>query len=197
VKKGETFYRICKTYGVDPNEVARVNHLTDPTALSVGQKLWVPGADHAMEVQTPTPAPGYAGSPGGPAKPPSSMKGTLLFPVPGGNLGSRFGPRDDRMHEGLDILAPVGTPILAAEDGKVVYADDTIRGYGNMVIVKHAGNISTVYAHNSKDLVKSGDLVRRGQKIAEVGQTGRASAPHCHFEVRVGEKPTDPEFFLP
>lgn len=200
VKKGETLWRICHTYGVPLAEVSKANGIEDPTAIAVGQRLWMPGAERVLEVPPP---PSITG-PGGekregeaPDKSHAPTRGRLLFPVPGGKISSEFGQRGGRMHEGLDISAALGTPILAAEDGKVVYSDDGMRGYGNMVIVKHAGNIYTVYAHNRRNLVKAGDLVKRGQKIAEVGQTGRATGPHCHFEVRVGEKPVDPQLYLP
>jgi len=197
VKKGETFYRICKTYGVDQNEVARANHLADAAAISVGQRIWIPGADKTLSVPR-APSSGQATNNSRFADPPpSATKGTFILPVATGTITSPFGQRGDSMHEGIDIAAPAGTPILAADDGKVVYEGDDIRGYGNMVIIKHAGNLTTVYAHNRRNLVKTGDLVRKGQKIAEVGQTGRATGPHCHFEVRIGEKPVNPEFYLP
>ncbi len=82
--------------------------------------------------------------------------------------------------------------MFAADDGRVVYSDSRIRGYGNMIVIKHAGNLSTVYAHNKVNLVKEGDFVRRGQKIAEVGKTGNATGPHLHFEVRNGQEAVDP-----
>ena len=196
VKKGETLYRICRAYNADLGEVARANGISDPAAISVGQRIWIPGAQETKPVE-PAPSGGRS-SAGSPAAMPSrAHKGSLLFPVPGGRISSGFGMRDGRMHEGVDILAPEGSDVLAAADGKVVYADNTIRGYGNMIIVKHQGDLSTVYAHNSKNLVQVGDLVKRGQKIAEVGMTGRASAPHVHFEVRLGEKPVDPMWYLP
>ncbi len=199
VKKGETFYRICKTYGADQNDVARANHLADVTCISVGQRLWIPGADKTLHVP---PAPtAYSGpSKSGPPiadPPPSATRGTFILPVPKAIVTSPFGERDGRMHEGIDLAAPVGTPVYAADDGKVVYEGDDIRGYGNMIIIKHAGNLTTVYAHNRRNLVKTGELVKKGQKIAEVGQTGRATGPHCHFEVRIGERPVNPQFYLP
>jgi LysM repeat protein len=199
VKKGETFYRICKTYGADQNEVAKANHIADAAAISVGQKIWIPGADKPLSVPQ-APLGGPANENRGSSRtedPPLAARGTFILPVPNGQITSGFGQRDERMHEGVDICAPVGTPVLAADDGKVVYEGDDIRGYGNMIIIKHAGNLTTVYAHNSRNLVKTGDLVKKGQKIAEVGQTGRATGPHCHFEVRIGEKPVNPEFYLP
>jgi lipoprotein NlpD len=204
VKKGETLWRICQTYGVGVEEVCRVNQLKDPSNLSPGQSLWIPGADRVVDVPPATasnydyPAPGGDYSPGEPdITLPRGAKGSLLFPVPGGEISSGFGARrSGHTHEGVDIVAPMGTSILAADDGKVVYADNKIHGYGNMIIIKHAGNLVTVYAHNSKNLVGVGDLVKRGQKIAEVGQTGKASCPHCHFEVRIQEKAVDPMGYL-
>jgi LysM repeat protein len=208
VKKGETFWRICITYGVDQTEVARANKIKDTTSLEVGQRIWIPGADKVMIVKVPALNGSTASSStkynyskkrsskkSSYTPKTSTMKGTLAWPVKG-SISSRFGPRNGTVHEGLDISAPDGTPVYAAEDGKVTYADE-LRGYGNMIILKHAGKISTIYAHNKKNLVKSGDIVRKGQKIAEVGQTGKATGNHLHFEVRIGEKPVNPEFYLP
>ena len=99
-------------------------------------------------------------------------------------IGSPFGTRDGRPHEGIDLPAPVGTPVFAAADGQVAYAGNGIRGYGNLVVIKHAGDLLTVYAHNSLLLVTQGQPVRAGDRIALVGQSGRATGPHLHFEVR-------------
>ncbi|MFO8055889.1 MAG: M23 family metallopeptidase [bacterium] len=193
VKKGQTLWRICHTYGADIKEVSRVNRISDPGRLSVGQKIWIPGAEGVKTV--PRASPGSGGGRRDQNSPPTKHV-DLLFPVPGGKVSSGYGNRDGRMHEGIDISAPRGSRVVAADDGKVVYSDDTIRGYGNMIIIKHAGNISTVYAHNSRNLVGTGEIVKRGQKIAEVGKTGRATGCHLHFEVRVGEKPADPGYYL-
>jgi len=200
VKKGETLWRICHTYGADVQEVSRRNGIADPTQIQVGQRILIPGARETMAV-TPAPLPENGDDGEWPSRPlpppPSSLKGTLLCPVPGGQITSHFGDRHGSVHEGLDLSAPAGTPVLAAEDGKVVYSDDGTRGYGNMIIIKHAGNLSTIYAHNSRNLVHVGEMVKRGQKIAEVGATGHATGNHCHFEVRVEEKPVNPEYYLP
>jgi lipoprotein NlpD len=208
VKKGETFYRICLTYRVDRKEVARINKISNPSRLDVGQRLWIPGAQEVRTVAVaPSGGPGKGNGGGAtrgswnrtpPVTPsPSVTRGTFINPVPKGKTSSGFGARGERMHEGIDLSAPEGSPVLAADDGKVVYEGDEIRGYGNMIIIKHAGNLTTVYAHNRKNLVRNGEFVKRGEKIAEVGQTGRASGPHLHFEVRIGEKPVNPEFYLP
>lgn len=100
-------------------------------------------------------------------------------------------------HRGIDILAPEGTPIHAAKDGTVIYSGDKLAGYGNLIIIDHGGGVASVYGHNRCNLVRLNQKVRRGQVIAEVGQTGRATAPHVHFEVREGSKAVDPRKFLP
>lgn len=122
-------------------------------------------------------------------------------PVAQGDLGSYFGWRIDpltgrsALHTGLDFQAGSGTPILAAAGG-VVITQEFHPAYGNMIEVDHGNNLVTRYAHASKVFVKGGDLVRRGQKIAEVGTTGRSTGPHLHFEVLVQGVPQDPQKFL-
>lgn len=122
-------------------------------------------------------------------------------PVPGGRVGSSFGFRIDpitgrsALHTGLDFPADPGTPILAAAGG-VVVVQEVHPAYGNMVEVDHGNDLITRYAHSSRVLVKKGDIVKRGQKIAEVGSTGRSTGPHLHFEVWVTGVPQDPARFL-
>ena len=122
-------------------------------------------------------------------------------PVQAGHLGSSFGWRIDpftgrsALHTGLDFQAEPGTPILAASGG-VVVTQEYHPAYGNMVEVDHGNDLVTRYAHASKVWVKKGDLVRRGQKIAEVGTTGRSTGPHLHFEVMVQGVMQDPQKFL-
>jgi murein DD-endopeptidase MepM/ murein hydrolase activator NlpD len=99
-------------------------------------------------------------------------------------------------HDGIDIRAPRGTIVRAAESGRVIHADASLAGYGNMVILKHAGRLSTVYAHNRKLLVRVGDFVEKGDAIAEVGQTGNATTPHLHFEIRAVGAARDPLDYL-
>ncbi|HTH78812.1 MAG TPA: M23 family metallopeptidase [Ramlibacter sp.] len=122
-------------------------------------------------------------------------------PVSGAPLGSAFGWRIDpftgrsALHTGLDFEAPPGTPILAAAGG-VVVTQELHPAYGNMVEIDHGNGLVTRYAHASKVFVKLGDVVKRGQKIAEVGTTGRSTGPHLHFEVLVQGVPQDPQKFL-
>ena len=122
-------------------------------------------------------------------------------PLQGGHLGSSFGWRIDpftgrsALHTGLDFQAEQGTPILAAAGG-VVVTQEVHPAYGNMVEIDHGNNLITRYAHASRVWVKKGDVVKRGQKIAEVGTTGRSTGPHLHFEVMVQGVPQDPQKFL-
>ncbi|MDT7516482.1 M23 family metallopeptidase [Rhodoferax mekongensis] len=123
------------------------------------------------------------------------------IPVPDANLGSTFGWRIDpitgrsALHTGLDFPAAPGTPIYAAAGGMVV-TQEFHPQYGNMLEVDHGNNLITRYAHASKILVKKGDLIKRGQRVAEVGNTGRSTGPHLHFEVLVQGVPQDPQKFL-
>lgn len=132
------------------------------------------------------------------------VRRTLLpenTPVSEGFVGSGYGMRTDpitgqlAMHAGLDFAAPIGTPIFAAAGGVVVSAEYHPM-YGNAVTVDHGNHLSTLYAHASRIVVKPGDIVRKGQKLAEVGTTGRSTGPHLHFEVHVNGAPQNPARFL-
>ena len=100
-------------------------------------------------------------------------------------------------HTGIDLAGPFGTPIVAAADGVVAAADVSTVGYGNHVIIAHAGGLLTLYGHLEAMLVKPGDVVKAGQPIGLLGSTGNSTGPHCHFEVRVNGTPVDPRPFLP
>ncbi len=197
VKKGQTLYSIAKAYGMSVNELQRINGIRDPSELDVGHFLWIPKADRVVYVAPTVPnAPGVSKPPVPQKKKSSAKKKTvtkrkttsakrkLMWPVKGGVLTSRFGTRNGKNHHGIDIGARRGTPIRAAEGGKVEFSGWGPTGYGQMIIIKHPGNLTTVYAHNSRNLVKKGNKVKRGQMIGRVGKTGRASGPHLHFEVR-------------
>jgi len=122
--------------------------------------------------------------------PPKIGTGTFSNPTRG-TLSSRFGWRWGRQHEGIDIAAKIGTTITAADGGKVTFSG-TKSGYGKLVIIDHGGGFETYYGHCSKLLVSKGDKVYKGQKIAEVGNTGKSTGPHLHFEVRKNGKPINP-----
>ena len=119
----------------------------------------------------------------------------LIWPVRG-RVTSGYGYRWGRMHQGLDIAAPTGTPIRAAKDGRVIFAG-TMSGYGNVIIVDHGGGFSTLYAHQSRLGSSKGQSVPQGQVIGYVGSTGRSTGPHLHFETRVGGQARNPRPYLP
>ena len=116
----------------------------------------------------------------------------MKWPLKKVQITSKFGYRNGEAHDGVDLRAPVGTPVYAAHEGRVLYAGNGIQGYGSLVVIRHPTGIATVYAHNSKLRVQKGQRVGRGQLIAFSGATGRASGPHVHFEVRAGSRPMDP-----
>ena len=209
VDKGQTLYAIAQAYGVDVNQLRRINRIRDPKRLEQGTYLWIPGATQVVNVKTgksstvyskkKSTRPTYQGQ-----KKKSQdkvvarkpVKNFLMWPVDG-IVTSKFGKRDGGKHEGIDIGAKNGTGIFAAAAGTVKFSGWGPTGYGKMVIVKHPNHLTTVYAHNSRNLVKQGAKVKKGQLIARVGTTGRATGPHLHFEVRNDTHPKDPLSYLP
>jgi murein DD-endopeptidase MepM/ murein hydrolase activator NlpD len=122
---------------------------------------------------------------------------SLKWPLSHVQVTSGFGKRGSEFHEGVDLQATSGTSVYSAQSGRVIYAGSKIRGYGRLIVIKHDRGISTVYAHNSKILVKVGDRVKLGQKIAVSGKSGKVSGPHLHFEVRKGVAAVDPVKVMP
>lgn len=210
VMKGETLASITKSYGVSIQDTAELNNIDNVRHIEVGEKIYLP--DKAKRG-------GFKKLPFGKYLTTSTKKksyrrpsryarrttqesekikmdhGRFLWPIKG-RLSSPFGIRNGRRHDGIDIAAKTGTPIIAADSGKVVFSGK-MRGYGNLVIVRHKDDFFTVYAHNNRNLVSKGNSVKKGQCIARVGRSGRATGPHLHFEVRNGQKARNPLFFLP
>ena len=194
VKPGETLYRIGKAYDLNHSELARLNQLRDPNHIRVGQRLFIPGAARQLPVEMITPADSIASIPL-PAESSDSPDHGLVWPVSGG-VNSRFGRRGESFHDGIDISADEGTPIRAIEKGEVIYSDQ-LRGYGNLVILRHSAGLVSVYAHNQVNLVRQGQFVSQGDVIAKVGSTGRVSGPHLHLEIRKNNVAQDPLLYLP
>jgi murein DD-endopeptidase MepM/ murein hydrolase activator NlpD len=129
-------------------------------------------------------------------KPAKRSSGKFLWPVRG-RLLVGFGPREGGFHnDGINIAAPQGTPVRAAENGVIVYAGNQLQGFGNMVLIKHSDGWMTAYAHNSRLMVRRGDTVRRGQIISRVGSSGNVSRSQLHFELRRGDQAVDPRRYL-
>jgi murein DD-endopeptidase MepM/ murein hydrolase activator NlpD len=188
VRSGESIWKIAKYYHVSVQDLAEWNNIHDPTEITEGLKIYIPKSKSSKKKHA--------------KRRKSKKKADIEFdrskfdwPVTG-VVFSNFGIRRGRRHDGIDISAKRGTSIHAAADGKVVF-DGRLRGYGNMLIVKHRDRFFTVYAHNSKNIAKKGQRIERGESIALVGTTGRASGPHVHFEVRHGQSARNPMFFLP
>jgi lipoprotein NlpD len=194
VQPGENLYRIGKAYDVSVEELARVNNIKDPSLIHVGQRLFIPGGASQLPVATITPAEAVPAS-RGPIAPPDGALDNFIVPLRG-SINSLFGPRNGSFHDGIDIGAPEGTPILAVADGEVVYSSQ-LRGYGNLVIVRHGSGIVSVYAHNQSNLVREGQKIERGEVIAKVGSTGRVTGPHLHFEIRKNNAAQDPLLYMP
>jgi lipoprotein NlpD len=223
VKAGETGIAIARAYTADWDAVIAVNELKAPYTLRVGQRLRLPSqaaartmtlaeraaafsididdlisgsepATTAGATESETAAATVAPAPLPPAPP---FDGRFAPPLEG-RIVSRFGPKESgRRNDGVNIRATAGTPIRAAADGIVAYAGDGIEGFGNLVLIKHAGGWVTAYAHAQDVLVVRGDTVRRGDPIARVGSTGSVDEPQLHFEIRQGRKPVDPLAHLP
>ena len=225
VQRGDTLYSIAQRHGVDARELARWNGISDTPVLAIGQTLRLtppagvatvtPVAPAGSTEVRPLPAPGAAAAPPPPAiaaapppgrdadRPPAATpepaKPTPMesavqwqWPAPG-KVIETF---EETRNKGIDIAGNEGDPVLAAADGEVVYVGSALRGYGNLVIVKHNEEFISAYAHNRQVLVKQGQGVKRGQRIAEIGRTD-ADRTKLHFEVRRQGKPVDPLRYLP
>jgi len=195
VRPGENLYRISLHYGVPVDRLIRANRIDDVHGLEVGQELRVPGARRTAPEAPLVPLEARS-VPAGSRE--IALRDTSLhFEWPlRGRVSSSFGARGGH-HAGIDIPASEGTEVHAAEAGRVIHSGRGLSDYGNVVIVKHAGRYATLYAHNRRNLVREGDFVEKGQPIAQVGDTGNASAPHLHFEIRRDRLAQDPLLFLP
>lgn len=190
VAAGETLFHIAHEYDVPVDELAKANHISDARSLSVGQDLVIPRTPTA----TAEPPSSKGRRAARKAEPVGRPGGVLDWPLRG-VLYARFGNKGGDPHEGIDLAAPTGTPVKAAAAGTVIFAGEQ-EGYGLIAIVQHADGLITLYAHNRDLRVKNGQSVREGQVLATVGESGRTSGPHLHFEVRKGGKPVDPLQFL-
>jgi lipoprotein NlpD len=217
VKPGDTLMRIALESGQAWRDIARWNGIENPNVIEVGQVLRVlpPTAGDAVVATKPLTAPkvetkpldangkppaaaassaSAPASPMGPAVPSRDNDDDVQWAWPAaGPVAANF---DEARNKGLAITGKAGDPVYAAADGRVVYAGSGLRGYGNLVIVKHNATYLTAYAHNQTLLVKEDQVVRKGQKIAEMGASD-AERVQLHFEVRRQGKPVDPAKLLP
>jgi murein DD-endopeptidase MepM/ murein hydrolase activator NlpD len=192
VEKHQTLYRICKTYGVDIKGVASLNGIADRARIQVGQKIFIPNAGKVLKVDIYIDDVVAESAEGEKI---ASRKPDFIWPVRG-SCTNVFDEDERKRHQGIDISAQAGAPVKASGSGMVIYSGNTIRGYGNLIILRHSNEFVTVYAHNQVNLVDEGTSVEKGQIIGRVGQSGKASGPHLHFEIRKNNKAVDPHSFL-
>ncbi len=199
VKKGETLWRICNTYGVSTKEVSRVNKIKNSERIRVGQKIYIPGRTKLRKVAKKSASASTRKTKASKSvkkKKARVVKGRFGWPVKG-RVANRFGVDGGTSQDGIDIVARKGAPVKAADGGEVVHATNDMRVFGNIIILRHKGDFYTLYAHNDKNLVKIGDRVKKGDKIAMVGNTGGSDKYKLHFELRDGRDVRDPLLFLP
>jgi murein DD-endopeptidase MepM/ murein hydrolase activator NlpD len=226
VNQGETLYRIARTYEVDERYIARLNGINDPNRIEVGQRIYIPGATALRSASAPqrtesqrsptrsasaAPPPRQTTQPPAtPARPqtplitpravqpatPLAEKGKFDWPVRG-RIIRGFSLSGPQTFKGLEIATAAGTPVLSAAAGKVTYSGDGIRGYGNLIILKHDDSFFTVYGFNDRILVENGAFVRKGERIALSGTPPGGGEPRLHFEIRHGKSAVNPIFYLP
>jgi murein DD-endopeptidase MepM/ murein hydrolase activator NlpD len=189
IESGDTLFKLGERYGVPADEIARYNDIKNPKNLRVGQRVVIPAVG-PLRRGVPEPVEMRSNTSGSAQLRMVSLSGVrgyvgaLTYPLNAARYTSRFGWRWSKFHEGIDLAAPEGTEILAAHDGTVVFVSESWSGYGKIVVIK-GDRFMTAYGHNSRNRVRKGDRVEKGDIIAEVGQTGDASGPHLHFETRV------------
>lgn len=217
VAPGETLSAISRNYHVPRAQIAYANKINEYASLRIGQKLVIPGAavasnTSARRAEAPAQPKQVAQLNNEPvdnaatvkqiapveAEKPAASKAAPSFRWPvKGRVISNYGSKPNgQQNDGINISVPENTAVKASEDGTVAYAGNELKGYGNLVLVRHAGGFVTAYAHNSEILVHRGETVKRGQVIAKAGQTGGVSAPQVHFEIRKGSNPVDPSRYL-
>jgi len=215
VKSGETLFSLGRTYNQNPYAIARHNQLQAPYGLNVGQVVAIPGSENGARVasapkqvpfqQKPVriiskKADRIQPQPVMPVQQSASLSdnanSTFRWPVKGRVISSYGKKPGGLRNEGINIAVPEGTSVRSAESGVVAYAGNELKGYGNLVLVRHKNGWVTAYAHNKELFVKRGDTVKRGTVIAKAGQTGSVNTPQLHFEVRKGASAVNPMKYL-
>ena len=209
--KGVTLYRISLAYKISIAKLMEANRLSSPSALKVGQRLFIPGAKAVLSVEPSVPLSSRERkdlersleTEDQPAeevdkeRPPWLGKELdIIWPIEG-RINSPFGIRRKKLHSGIDIASPSYQEVKAAMDGEVILARLSRKGYGNVVVLRHDLGYSTIYGHMNVIIAKEGEAVRQGQAIGGVGSTGKSTGPHLHFEIRHDGRPIDPLPVLP
>ncbi|HEY1310290.1 MAG TPA: LysM peptidoglycan-binding domain-containing M23 family metallopeptidase, partial [Pseudolabrys sp.] len=223
VAPGESMLGIARKHGVTITALAKANNIQPYAKLNIGDRLTIPGGHPVAEYPVAAapqlakpatiPAEKVAVVPAQNARiatpevhitteslPQTAEAAGALpsfrWPVKG-RVTASFGAKvNGAQNDGINLAVPEGTPIKAADDGVVAYAGNELKGYGNLVLIRHANGFVSAYANASELLVKRGDTIKRGQVIANAGQTGDVKSPQLHFEIRKGSTPVDPIKYL-
>ena len=224
VRPGQTLYRISHAYGVNEAYLARLNAISDPTQLKIGTRLYIPGAQRVLTVpatigeSSQYSPPAVEEKKAGPVSPPRKIAVPKVNPSPTVRLPQTAKATTvDKLHwplrgkivrsfssqaqagggKGIEIAVRAGSDVTAAEAGKVIYSGDGVNGYGFLIILQHENDLFTVYGFNQRNLVKQGDYVSQGEKIALSGTPPAGGQPRLHFEVRKGKQAVNPILYLP
>jgi murein DD-endopeptidase MepM/ murein hydrolase activator NlpD len=226
VKSGETLMSISRRHGLTLTALAQANHIHASKKLSVGERITIPAGGHVVASARPEAAPKAALPRTVPAEKvtkvasvavqhaqiakeephttqtvvktaePTGAMPSFRWPVRGRVIAGFGSKPNGTQNDGINLAVPEGTPIKAADDGVVAYAGNELKGYGNLVLIRHSNGFVSAYANASEILVKRGDSIKRGQVIAHAGQTGNVTSPQLHFEIRKGSTPVDPTQYL-
>jgi murein DD-endopeptidase MepM/ murein hydrolase activator NlpD len=197
VRKGDTIYEISRMFSTTQTRVVRLNNISKPYRIYEGQVLKMPMPEQRIaSVSSNTQATRTLRRKAKIAAP--KMIGNGLFKMPvDGKIISSYGPKSGGLHnDGINIAAPLGAPIVSGQSGVVAYTGDGIEGYGNLILIRHDKGYMSAYAHLDRIAVKRGDILKQGQKIGTVGQTGNVDRPQLHFEIRKGAKALNPKVYL-
>ena len=221
VKPGQTLYRISKTYDIEESYLARVNRVHNPAQLKIGTRLYVPGAERTLRVpvlnppkksviKKPVNHKKSVAKKSIAVKKKSITKSTvfskkskatvvkkLQWPLRGKIIRSFSNHAKAGGGKGIEIAVRSGSPVVAAEAGKVIYSGDGVNGYGYLIILQHENELFTVYGFNKKNNVRQGDFVSKGEQIAVSGTPPAGGQPRLHFEVRKGKQAVNPILYLP
>ena len=210
VAKGETIYAIARKYAVSEHELVRRNGIRAPYVIREGQELRLPGGGRkttavvvvkSLSADKPSArkvTPSTSGRIGASssAQPPPRSGRRFVWPIQG-QIISTFGAKSGgRYNDGINIEAQPGAPVRAADAGVVAYAGNELPGFGNLLLIRHAGGWITAYAHNDDLVVRAGQRVKRGQLVARAGASGGVKRAQLHFEIRRGRRAYDPMRYL-
>jgi murein DD-endopeptidase MepM/ murein hydrolase activator NlpD len=224
VAPGETLSKISRHYRKSITDIAKANNIAITGRLNVGDRLIIPGVRSSAAKTAPVTVADAGPTPSLPQTSEPVASASMITPASAtttragseaakgadetsslpkfrwpanGRVVMAYGPMTNgQQNDGINIAVPENTPVKAAEDGTVAYAGNELKGYGNLILVRHPNGYVTAYAHAKELLVKRGDQVKRGQMIARSGQSGNVNTPQLHFEIRKGASPVDPTKFL-